>query len=655
MKIRRLLCCLLLLTLLAGCTEDREPADETQAIEATEETTLPTETTAPTEPVVITLEAVNTLAYKASSQRPDVCVLDERTAAFLTVESAKGDYQKKTTTVQVWDLYTDTMIAECVMDGAYSVMDLNSGSGNIALNSTENTVLVLDRNLEELCRFACEDTTGVLTADLGTYYYLWGNSLYKLDTTTGEAAPSMIASDLPLNAIQSFDSKENVLLMTAFVDPYTTKTCMYAVDLDEGNTLLLLEDVTGGQMAQGGVCLQNYNQEGMYSDVKYLDWEEAVIRSLPEFMPNDGAYSTWHISGSDYVCKVTFDAVQKDKPVACDLYRLGDTVSVCAIQELLDGAKINEIQALPDGNLLALEVTRRGYTPYLICPEMLTFTEVSTPEADDVLLINETVRENYTAELNCTLPEGFDEVRQLANEIEETFCVTVLMSNQCAVPVTGTDMKITTTDQVGLNNEVNQIENALKNLRKVLALYPSDFFSQFRNEAGERGLLILLVEDFADNRNVIGLCYEMGEWNCVAVDITSGTTYSTFAHEIWHATENKIKSVNTDVLSNEKWDTYNPSGYVYSYDGSADYVYDVENTFFYEHNKDEVYFVDAYGKTNPYEDRARIMEYIMTSDRYARVMAQSPALRLKLKAMSDAIRAVFDTTDWGKPHWERFF
>lgn len=652
MKLRKLLCCLLLVTLLAGCTGSNENIDESLP---TEETTLPVETTMPAEPEVITLEAVNTLAYKASSQRPEVSIVDERTAAFLTVESAKGDYQKKTTTIQVWDLYTDTITAECTMDGAYAVMPLNSGSGNIVLSSTENTVLVLDRNLETLCSFACEDSTGVLTENLGTYYYLWGNSLYQLDTATGSSVPAEIAKDLPLSEIHSYDPRENVLLMTAFVDPYTTNTCMYAVDLDDESTLLLLENVTGGQMAEGGVCLQNYNKEGMYSDVSYLDWAEGAIRSLPEFMPNDGAYSTWHISGSDYVCKVTFDAVQKDKAVACDLYRLGETVLVCAMQELLDDAKINEIHALPDGNLLAMEVTRRGYTPYLICPEMLTFTEVSIPETDETPLVNQSIRENYDAELNITLPEEFADIRIMADEIEETYGVTVLMSNQCAVPVTGTDMKITTTDQAGMTNEVGQIENALKNLQKVLALYPVDFFSQFQNEAGERGLLVLLVEGFTDNRNVIGLCYEMGEWNCVAVDITSGTTYSTFAHEIWHATENKIKSVNTDVLSNEKWDVYNPSGYVYSYDGSADYVNDVENTFFYEHNKAEIYFVDAYGKTNPYEDRARIMEYIMTSDRYAREMAEVPALRMKLKAMSDAIRTAFDTENWEKPYWERFF
>ena len=98
MKIRKLLCCMLLVTILAGCTGQNENIETT---EATSESTLPPETTAPTEPEEITLEAVNTLTYKASSQRPEVSVLDERTAAFLTVESAKGDYQKKTTTIPV--------------------------------------------------------------------------------------------------------------------------------------------------------------------------------------------------------------------------------------------------------------------------------------------------------------------------------------------------------------------------------------------------------------------------------------------------------------------------------------------------------------------------------------------------------------------------
>ena len=652
MKIRKILCCLLLVTLLSGCAAQQEVMDVPAP---TEESTLPTETVAPTEAEVITLEAVNTLSYRASSQRPEICVLDERTAAFVTVESVKGDYQKKNTTILVWDLYTDSMIAECTMDGAYSVMELGSSTGNLILISSDNTVLVLDRQLQELCSFACEDPEGVLTADLGTYYYLWGSSLYALDTQTAESQPVDVDLELELCRIQSYDAAENVLLVTAYVDPYTTNVCLCAIDLDDGQTVLLLNDATGGRLADGGVCLENYNPEGMYSDVQYFDWEDGVIRSLPEFMPNDGTYSTWHISGTDYVCKVTFDAVQKDKPVACDLYRLDESLTVCPLQELLDGVKINEIQALPDGNLLAMEVTRRGYTPFLICPEMLTFADVSTPETVEAPLVDAAIEENYLAQRDLTLPEEFAQARQLADEIEETFGVTILMSNQCAVPVTGTDMPITTTDQAGLSNEAVQIENALKNLRKTLSLYPADFFRQFRNEAGERGLLVLLVENFTDNRNVIGLCYEMGEWYPVAVDITCGRTYETFAHEIWHATENKIKSVNTDVLSNEKWDTCNPSGYVYSFDSSADYVYNVENTYFYEHNKAEVYFVDAYGKTNPYEDRARIMEYIMTSDSYARDMAQAPALRLKLKIMSDAIRAVFDTEQWSKPHWERFF
>ena len=69
MKIRRLLCCLMLVTILAGCTGQNENIETT---EATLESTLPPETTAPTEPEEITLEAVNTLAYKASSQRPEV-------------------------------------------------------------------------------------------------------------------------------------------------------------------------------------------------------------------------------------------------------------------------------------------------------------------------------------------------------------------------------------------------------------------------------------------------------------------------------------------------------------------------------------------------------------------------------------------------------
>ena len=53
------------------------------------------------------------------------------------------------------------------------------------------------------------------------------------------------------------------------------------------------------------------------------------------------------------------------------------------------------------------------------------------------------------------------------------------------------------------------------------------------------------------------------------------------------------------------------------------------------------------------EDRARIMEYLMTRDDAAELLIQSPFIRQKLRIMCNAVRSAFDTTGWEDIRWER--
>ena len=646
--------CLVLLLLLAGCDNEAEPTTA-PVIETT--TPAPTQTTVPTQPPSVIQSEVNALSYHPSGERPDVCILDEWTAAFITVEHMPGNYAEQFTRIQLWDLYTDTALREKTMEGYLSALNQTTCTGFLALaDESRGQILVLDKDLNEILSFETRDTEGILSQDLSSYYYLWGDDLYRLDTGSGEEKTVTLAQELPMCALMGYDTTENVLLVTAYADPFTTGVCVAAIDLEQGDFTLLQQNATGASPAEEGILLENNDPESMHSDVSYMDWEEGVIRSLPAFMTNDGSYSTWHIAGSDYICKMTFDAIQKDEAKECQLYHLGDTVTVCSLTELLDGTKLNELCCLPGGNLLGLEVTRRGFTPYVICPEKLTFTQADTPEESQTEPVDVSVLENYRTELDgLELPENLSEARATADQLEEEFGVTILLSSQCATPVRDSGMTIVTTDQANLSDESAQVAYALEEIRKALKLYPDDFFRQFQNEAGQRGLLILLVEDFEDKRNIIGLSYGMGQWYPVAIDITSGEVFSTTCHEIWHATEIRINERDSDLLSDKKWDALNPPGYVYSYDTSENYILDVQNTFFFEFKEEKIYFVDPYGKTNPHEDRARIMEYIMASKLYARAIADIPALRLKLKVMSDAIRQTFDTEGWEQVYWERFF
>jgi len=430
---------------------------------------------------------------------------------------------------------------------------------------------------------------------------------------------------------------------------------MAAIDLDDGSFALLYRDISSGRMTGSGICLELHDDIGFCSDVYYSDWSGNEMKILPGFLVNDTDFAGWHVSDSPYALRFTYDSTKVDI-VDCQLYRLGETVEVCSLQQELKGAKINSVHIMPDGNLLALAIGGRGYQTWLICPEHLEFAPAELEVQAGTALVDNTILENYVKEPEFDLPEELTDVRVVADRLEEEYGVTILLSNQCALAASYCDMPITTTDNAGMKNEEKAISEALKKLESVLEMYPRDFFSQFKNEAGERGMLILLVEDISDpGLNVIGVSYSMGQWYPVAIDITSGEVRSTYFHEIWHATENRINDLDKSALDLEAWEALNPTGFRYPGDAKPGYMSDTQYTYFYGNPDEEVYFVDPYGKTKPQEDRARLMEYLMATDWDAKMMMEHPVLKAKAQILADAIREAFDTTTWEDVHWERFF
>ena len=641
----------MLACLLCGCAAYAEQTPETAA---PQETTAPPTTEAFVQ-VETELEAVNKLDFQKSNVRPTVAVLDHRTAAFLTRAYKNKDYSVPYTNVRVTDLHMDAVRKEVLLEGAYTVMEHCGASGLIALAQTEeDRILVLDRDLNTVLDFRSEVLDGVLTRDLRDYFYIWGSRLYCQNVATGEAVLYEGSRELLLDAILGYDEQENILLVSAFADNFTIDLCVCAMDLDDGTLLLLYRDAPNGNLAMDGICLESPVSEKMCSDVYFGDWQNSALYMLPEFLVNNMDYATWHIGNSDYLCKFTYDTAQKVEIVDFQLFRLGDPVEVCSLQEYLKGAKITEIFALPGGDLLALASSASGYQTYLICPDQLEFVPAELEIQEAAQLVDSTILENYDAETFTELPETLAAVRAQADALEETYGVTILISSQCDLAASYCEMPITTTDEAGFFNESASIAAALHAVEETLKLYPDDFFRQFRNEAGQRGLLILLVEDIASDLNTIGVSYGMGQWYPVAVDISCGQVKSTLCHEIWHATENRINDVDVYALDTDAWDDCNPVGFSYTGAANAGYMNDTQYTFFYGNPGEEVYFVDPYGKTKPQEDRARLMEYIMSEDAHSAKMMEHPALKAKLEILCNAIREAFDTSAWDAVHWERF-
>ena len=645
----------LLTCLLCGCTRTSGPASTVTTVPAETEILDASQTTAPTEGPV-ELKAVNAHSFRTSKERPAVVVLDCRTAAFMTTEYRNKDYSKKWTRIQLVDLYTDTQKEELFLEGTYTPLLSCGAPGHLALMAPETLdVIVLDTQLQEVLRFRAEDAEGVLTGEFDRYYYTRGSQLYVQALNTGTTGPVSVEYDLTFHEVLDYDAEENILLVSAYSGTYTDNLCVAAVDLDTAQLLLLYQNVTGGRMSGQGILLEQENLEELNADVSYGTWSDGTLHTLPDFLVNNLHYAAWHVAGTDYVCRITYDEVQSTSIENVQLLRLGETVEVCSLQEELAGVKISQIYALPDGNLLALEVTGRGYRPYLICPELLEFADAGMEVDRGDPLVNQELLVQLTGVTEDILPEDLSQVRQKADVLEGKYGVTILLSNQCTPALEASGRTIITTDLAGLADEAGAIDQALDELDKVLGLYPEDFFRQFRNDGGERGLLVLLVEDFAGDRNVIGLSYGMGQWYPIAVDITSGQVGSTYCHEIWHATENRIHDLNKTALDLEAWANCNPADFQYSGNMTNSYIEDTKYTYFMGVPSDGVYFVDPYAKVNDHEDRARLMEYVMYSDLHARMMLQYPAMRAKLQLLCAAIRQTFDTDQWGSVHWERFF
>ena len=653
---KRIITLLLFICLLCGCAS---PSAAEGSTVPEEETTLPVQTLPTVAPntyveEAVELPSVSKLSFCKTTESPSVAVLDERAVAFVTAAYLNKDYSRKYTSIRLIDPYADAVRGELLLEGAYTVLPYSGGTGTMALVSGDE-ILVLDKDLRQVLTFRAESGNGVLSGDLARYYYVWGSNLYALDTTTGQRQRCDAARELLLDEIWGYDVWENRLLVSVFEDTYTTNLCMGAVDLDDGSFDLLYRGISAGNLAENGICLELSHVDLLNSDLYYGDWDDGQMKILPGFLVNNADYAGWHIPGSDYVCRFTYDAAQKVSIEEFELFRLGATVEVCSLQEEMKGAKINAIHILPDGNLLALAVSSRGYQSYVICPDQLEFRPAVVDSTQGTALVDATILENYVREPEFDLPESLAKVRAQADELEDTYGITILLSGQCKLAASYCDMPITTTDEAGLHNEAISIREVLNKLESVLKMYPKDFFLQFRNEAGERGLLVLLVEDISAELNVIGVSYTMGQWYPVAIDITSPEVRSTYFHEIWHATENRINDLDAGALDLEAWENCNPPGFRYSGNTTPSYIEDTANTFFYGAGGEEVYFVDPYGKTKGQEDRARLMEYVMATEWDARMMMEHPILKAKLQILCDAIREAFVSDHWDNLYWERFF
>ena len=280
---------------------------------------------------------------------------------------------------------------------------------------------------------------------------------------------------------------------------------------------------------------------------------------------------------------------------------------------------------------------------------------ISNPE----IVVKVDVSKYVPGELSSELKE----LRDKADNLEKEYSVEILIGEECRNILHGYAIDPLT--------DYNDVEIALGELESQLKRYPKGFFEQFITDY-TKGLKIYLTSDLTGHsddelENPSGFQILIDGYNVIVIDATHGDEIVRgFNHELAHAIDDFILEKNMYsadyCLSDENWEKLNPQigNTVYTFDYveqgyEEDYVDYLKYAYEFEYEENEnTYFVSYYGMTNPGEDRAELMEEVM-SGKYEVDFDKAPHLKNKLNYFCKCIRETFDTTGWGKQPWEKYY
>ena len=556
------------------------------------------------------------------------------------------DYDRAITSLAVVDIATDRTVTYRELEGCWELQEQQfSDDRAVLFNWEASTWQFVGADLTDIGTFSSDQTGGFFSLDGSSYYFVQDDVLCRADVDGGQTERVTLQTDMRFMDVAGRYPGSDTLFLHCLLSPYSTESGTAILDPATGTYTMLQKDWFATYYGADSPELLRFNNETMGYDVlyasggKYYQADAALLHAdEADILP---------VPGSAYLLGVAQDTT---------LYRLESSISACLLQaEQLDGTLRNAVW-LPEQVLVGCVYGGGSFHLTAIDPAQLTFTQVSDGMAvDDPMAVDTALTEVYWNSLNGQpLPATLQEARDYADQLEERYGVTILLSAQGQEACEAVwDATVTTTDQWPLEDEPYAIARTLEALDRALALYPEGFFRQMRNTMGEGGVRFIPVGHIENDVNAVGLTYETYGWQNIYIDVTLGTFESVICHEIWHATEGVISYRDWVSFDPGNWSVCNPDGFFYNEDVEDADPNPSRGTFNYEMDAQNVYFVDAYARTNAKEDRARIMEYVMANEDLAGALMQSPHITQKLEAMCQAIRNSFDTSAWGDLRWER--
>ena len=559
------------------------------------------------------------------------------------------DYEENKTYLRVIDIGADKVIAFRDLPGSWSVQGGPFTDGSYALfNWNDHTWKFIDSALSDEKDLLQLPSGGLFSHDRSSYYFLQDNILCCKNMASGEAARVPLAFDMRFSSLVSISPASDTLVLHCLLSPYDYQSGTAVLNPATGAYSLLQENFYLPSFGHNNTLnFLQFDDTTMESELLYTD-HGGKCRLVGANILGGTENILLPVDGSPYLLAVGQSSV---------LFRLDETLASFPLPDEVTGGTPCNLYWLPaDRILIGCVYDNSAFHLFAADPAQLPFTAgEEAPETGSPFAVNTELPRRYWTELyGQPLPKPLRNARQYANHLEEQYGITILLSAQAASACTlVSDAVITTTDKAQLDDEPQAIMRMLEALEQTLALYPDGFFRQLRNSMGEGGVRIMPVAHIENDVNAIGLTYETdGGWQNIAIDVQLTAFDGVICHELWHATENVIRSRAPECLDAKQWAKYNPPGYLYQ----NQRVYpdpDSNRWTFFGSDSEDIYFVDDYARTDSREDRARIMEYIMTSEDFAGPLMQSPAIVHKLQYMCQAIRTVFDTSAWDTPYWER--
>ena len=658
----RLLAALLAVLMLAGCAQ--QPPGETtiSTIPTQSELTQPTQPTQteplPTRPVQTEPQPTDPEPTPPVEPPPSIdpvtelkCINWKTYPEFLSlgdglVLASRNYYsagQGIINSMEIIDVYADKVIAQ-TSKGQPMEPVLQLFEDGMILMAEEKTgkFHVYDRKLKLVKSFSAPRLDGFFSYDRKNYYFVNNDVLYRMDVASGNTGRMALEKDLRLDSLMNIHHERELLVARVFLSAHSTDCGIAVIDANTGKLRLLSERLSHVWLSDNMFYGVEMNSDVYGYDVYYGKLSDGQVQRITTEQLGGDKVGYSVLPGSHYMVRRLAPDEGERNTTIFDLSN--GAVSASLTDYGFADATFAAIYLRQEQLILGLHANGYYFDMVLIDPKVLDYKEEVTPEAvqwqDRVDL---TVADRYLSEVKGpALPDALAELRIQADVLEKKYGVKILMGQQtnsvCAHSTYG----------VTVNEDPTQIKTALERLDEALGLYPAGMLKQLRNGAGEGGLVFCLTGSIKGELPTVGfaqLCRSSYE---LVLDITAEDLDKTIHHELWHAIEMRLS---TDTFATQQWNACNPSGFVYY--GSYDKGYLELTKWTYSNGGGaDSYFVDPYAQINGREDRARIMEEVMTGS--GEELMKVSALRKKLQIMSDAIRDGFDTTGWADVYWEQY-